>query len=53
MHAAWAAFIRDGAPAGLPWPRYDETRRATMLLDREPRVADDPDGALHGLWSAI
>jgi para-nitrobenzyl esterase len=54
MHAAWAAFIRDGAPAGLPsWPRYSEPRRATMLLDREPRVADDPDGALHELWNAI
>jgi para-nitrobenzyl esterase len=56
IHEAWAAFIRDGAPAaaGLPpWPRYDEHRRATMLLDREPRIADDPDGALHGLWSSI
>lgn len=56
MHEAWATFIRDGAPAaaGLPpWPRYDEARRATMLLDREPRLAADPDGALHSLWSAV
>ena len=56
IQEAWASFIRDGAPAaaGLPpWPRHDAPRRATMLLDREPRVADDPDGALHGRWSAI
>jgi para-nitrobenzyl esterase len=56
MHAAWAAFIRGGDPAaaGLPaWPRYGEPRRATMVLDREPRVADDPDAALRELWSTI
>jgi len=56
MHGAWAAFIRGGAPAadGLPaWPRHDEPRRATMVLDREPRVADDPDRALREVWSGI
>jgi para-nitrobenzyl esterase len=56
MHEAWAAFIRDGAPAaaGLPaWPRYDEPRRATMVLDRESCVADDPDAALRERWSAL
>jgi para-nitrobenzyl esterase len=56
IHGAWAAFIRAGEPAaeGLPaWPRHDEPRRATMLLDREPRVADDPDRALRELWSAV
>jgi para-nitrobenzyl esterase len=56
IHDAWAAFIRDGAPAasGLPaWPRYDEPRRATMVLDRAPHVADDPDGALPARWSAL
>jgi len=56
MHAAWAAFIRGGEPAadGLPaWPRYDAPRRATMIFDRESRVADDPDRALRELWSEI
>ncbi len=55
IHDAWAAFIRAGEPAaaGLPpWPRYGDPRRATMLLDRESRVADDPDGALRELWDA-
>jgi para-nitrobenzyl esterase len=53
MHEAWAAFIRDGAPtaAGLPaWPRYEAPRRATMLFDRESRIADDPDGMRRELW---
>jgi para-nitrobenzyl esterase len=56
IHGAWAAFIRGGEPAaeGLPaWPRHEEPRRATMLLDRASRVADDPDGALRELWNAV
>ena len=53
MHDTWATFIRTGAPDGgglPPWPRYDARRRATMLLDRAPRVADDPGGATRALW---
>jgi len=53
MHAAWASFIRTATPVaeGLPgWPAYDATRRATMLLDRESRVVDDPAGSLRALW---
>jgi para-nitrobenzyl esterase len=56
MHAAWAAFIRGDAPAadGLPaWPSYEEPRRATLLIDRESRVADDPDAAVRELWRSL
>jgi para-nitrobenzyl esterase len=56
IHDAWAAFIRGGEPAaaGLPaWPRHDEPRRATMVLAREPHVADDPDGPVRALWSEL
>ena len=45
MHGAWVAFVRTGVPQhpGLPeWPAYDPARRATMRLDDECRVADDP-----------
>lgn len=45
MIAAWSTFARTGDPNGthLPdWPKYDSTRRATMLLDETCRVADDP-----------
>lgn len=56
MHAAWAAFIRGDAPAapGLPpWPRYEEPRRATLVLDRQPRLADDPDAPVRALWRGL
>jgi len=56
LHAAWAAFIRGDAPAadGLPaWPIYEEPRRATMLIDRAPRVADDPDAPVRELWRSL
>jgi para-nitrobenzyl esterase len=35
---------------GIEWPRYELPRRATMLFDRESRVADDPAGDLRALW---
>ncbi|TMQ13176.1 MAG: carboxylesterase/lipase family protein [Deltaproteobacteria bacterium] len=53
VHRTWAQFIRTGDPngAGLPdWPRYDPVRRATLLIDRDSRVADDPAGAARALW---
>ena len=53
IHAAWASFIRGEPPdaEGLPaWPSYDASARATMLLDRESRVAEDPGGELRALW---
>jgi para-nitrobenzyl esterase len=56
MHGAWAQFIRTGDPngGGLPdWPRYDADRRATLLIDRESRVADDPAGAARRTWPAV
>ena len=49
MSDAWIAFARTGNPntAGLPeWPRYDATRRATMVFDTTSRVVDDPDRAI-------
>lgn len=45
MSSAWIAFARTGNPKipELPdWPRYDTTTRATMRLDTESRVVNDP-----------
>lgn len=42
MQNAWGNFARTGDPG---WPRFDTTTRATMLLDRECRVANDPGRA--------
>jgi para-nitrobenzyl esterase len=47
MSATWAAFARTGVPDNpkIPhWPAYDTTRRATMVIDDQWRVADDPLG---------
>lgn len=52
----WGAFARFGTPqvASLPeWPPYDEQKRATMLLDVEPRVADDPEADERRAWNGI
>ncbi|WP_162179533.1 carboxylesterase/lipase family protein [Thermogemmatispora carboxidivorans] len=56
MHAAWAAFIRDGNPhlPALPaWPRYDLERRATLIWDEVPSLAEDPQGELRALWEGV
>jgi para-nitrobenzyl esterase len=45
MSAAWGAFAHSGAPRhqSIPeWPAYDLKDRATMILDAECRVANDP-----------
>ena len=56
MSGAWAAFARSGRPAhpALPaWPAYNQTERATMILDTECRVESDPGGETRLLWGAI
>ena len=45
MSSAWAAFARTGNPnaEGLPhWPAYNTEQRATMFLDNECKVVNDP-----------
>jgi para-nitrobenzyl esterase len=47
MSGAWAAFARSGNPnhKGLPkWPRFTVEDRATMIFDKECKVANDPHG---------
>jgi para-nitrobenzyl esterase len=56
MGDAFIAFARTGDPntRGLPsWKRYELPLRQTMLLDDEPRLADDPRGAERRLFAAI
>jgi para-nitrobenzyl esterase len=45
VSAAWIAFASTGKPAaeGLPeWTPYDATRRATLVINDESNVVDDP-----------
>jgi para-nitrobenzyl esterase len=47
VSAAFASFARRGDPNhdGLPhWPTFDPKQRATMEINNEPRVVDDPYG---------
>jgi para-nitrobenzyl esterase len=48
MSAAWTNFARAGNPnvKGLlpQWPAFDTETRATMVLDNECRVVNDPNG---------
>lgn len=56
VHAAWVAFIRDGAPRapGMPtWPAYNEKNRPTMLLGQELHVQDDPQGPELAAWKGL
>ncbi|MHA6722419.1 carboxylesterase/lipase family protein [Sphingomonas sp. RS2018] len=39
MQQAFVTFAKTGT---LPWPRYDLTRRSTMIFDARSRVENDP-----------
>lgn len=49
MHRAWVAFVTDQDP-GTDWPRYTTDRRATMIWDTEPRIAEDPLSRVRSIW---
>jgi len=48
----WLHFVAHGEPAPTvgPWPRYDADRRATLVIDVEDEVVDDPEGAQREAW---
>jgi para-nitrobenzyl esterase len=52
----WTSFARTGHPGGdgLPeWPRYDTKRRATMLINSQCQIVDDPDRRIRELWASL
>ena len=56
MSATWAAFAHTGGPdnASIPhWPAYDLSTRATLMLDAECRIENDPRGETRRLWQTI
>ncbi len=56
MSSVWAAFARDGTPrhGSIPeWPRYDQGKRATLILDKACRIENDPRGESRRLWQDI
>lgn len=56
MSEAILAFARTGVadhPRIPRWPAYDLSRRATMVFDRDARVADDPRGDERRLFEKV
>ena len=56
ISSAWVAFARTGNPShkGLPnWPAFDTKQRATMILNNECEVVDDPNGEERQALGAI
>jgi len=56
MSATWAAFARTGKPdnPAIPhWPVYTQADRATLILDRECRVANDYGRETRLLWKEL
>jgi para-nitrobenzyl esterase len=54
MSSAWAAFATDGDPSTAAlgdWPRYDADRRATMRLDTDAEVVEDPRRDERRIWA--
>jgi hypothetical protein len=56
LHKMPTGFVHKGYPTGSglpPWPRYDLKHRATMSIDVECRVLEDPDPSLRELWESL
>jgi para-nitrobenzyl esterase len=54
IHTSFVNFIKGGAPsaAGLPaWPTYDLPRRATMILNYQSKIENDPLKEERVLWN--
>ncbi|MEU6799030.1 carboxylesterase family protein [Nonomuraea wenchangensis] len=53
MSGLWAGFAHEGRPRarGVPtWPTYTLQRRATMWIDAECRIVNDPDKEERLFW---
>jgi para-nitrobenzyl esterase len=56
MSEMWTTFARTGHPGakGQPtWPAYDTQTRATMMIDVQCKVADDPLGQERAMWDSL
>jgi len=56
MSEMWTTFARTGHPGakGQPsWPAYDTQNRATMMIDAQCRVEDDPFGPERVMWDSL
>ena len=52
----WTTFARTGRPSAQrqpAWTAYTTERRATMLIEAECRVVDDPFGLERQVWDLV
>jgi para-nitrobenzyl esterase len=50
MRANWLRFAREGT-VDVGWPAYTEEHRATLIIDTEDRVEEDPRSERRIAWS--
>lgn len=56
MSEMWSTFARTGHPGakGQPfWPAYDAEKRATMEIDAQCKVVDDPFSIERAVWEKL
>jgi para-nitrobenzyl esterase len=56
MSEMWATFARSGQPGakGQPsWPAYTLRTRATMMIDEQCKVENDPFGQERAMWDSL
>jgi para-nitrobenzyl esterase len=56
VNAAWVAFAKTGDPntAALPhWEPYATDARATMFLDNQSALVNDPESQIRRLWADL
>ncbi|TFD66172.1 carboxylesterase/lipase family protein [Cryobacterium sp. Hb1] len=49
MQGWWLCFVHGGVPSA-EWPLYDETTRATLIIDRDDQVESDPHRERRLAW---
>ncbi|MFM9378452.1 carboxylesterase/lipase family protein [Gordonia sp. VNK21] len=52
VQSRWTWFARTGVPAE-DWPRYSAENRKVLVIDKQPRVHDDPDGPRRAAWERV
>ncbi len=53
MSATFARTSRPSAKGAPAWPAYTAATRATMFIDAECKVINDPFGEERRLWSTL
>jgi len=56
MSEMWTTFARTGHPGANnqpSWPAYDPEKRATMMIDAQCKVENDPFGQERAMWDIL